>query len=124
LPQGRYGKGLLIDSGNAFDEQGDEEEQQTFDDYGDVEEELITGDSGPSLMVRRICLTPRKTEGDDEQRHNLFHSRCTIRGKVCKLIIDGGSCENVITEEAAQKLALDIEKHPTPYRLEWLKKGN
>jgi hypothetical protein len=34
----KYGKGLLIDSGNAFDEQGDEEEQQTIDDYGDVEE--------------------------------------------------------------------------------------
>jgi hypothetical protein len=34
----KYGKGLLIDSGNAFDEQGDEEEQvATFDDYGDVE---------------------------------------------------------------------------------------
>jgi hypothetical protein len=61
-------------------------------------------------MVRRICLTPRKTEGDDEQRHNLFHSTCT--------------CEKVVAEEAVQKLALDIEKHPTPYRLELLKKGN
>jgi hypothetical protein len=48
----KYRKGLLIDLGNAFDEQGDEEEQQaTFDDYGDVEDEFITGDSGPSLMV-------------------------------------------------------------------------
>jgi hypothetical protein len=89
-----------------------------------VEEELIIGDSGPSLMVRRICLTPRKTEGDDEQRHNLFHSTCTIGGKVCKLIIDGSNCENVVAEEAVQKLALDTEKHPTPYRLEWLKKGH
>jgi hypothetical protein len=63
----KYGKGLLIDLGNAFDEQGDEEEQHaTFDDYGDVEEEFITRDSGPSLMVRRICLTPRKTKRDDE----------------------------------------------------------
>jgi hypothetical protein len=62
----KYGKGLHIDSGNAFDEQGDEEEQEaTFDDYGDVEEEFITGDNGPSLMVRRICLTPQKTKGDD-----------------------------------------------------------
>jgi hypothetical protein len=120
----KYGKGLLIDSGNTFDEKGDKEEQQAFDDYGDMEEELITGDSGPSLMVRRICLTPRKTEGDDKQRHNLFHSTCTIGGKVCKLIIDGGSCENVVAEEAVQKLALDTEKHLTPYRLEWLKKGN
>jgi predicted aspartyl protease len=71
-------------------------------------------------MVRRICLTPRKMEGDDEQRHNLFHSTCTIGGQVCKLIIDGGNCENVVAEEAVQKLALDTEKHPTPYRLEWL----
>jgi hypothetical protein len=30
----------------------------------------------------------------------------------------------VVAEEAVQKLALDTEKHPTPYRLEWLKKGN
>jgi hypothetical protein len=69
---------------------------------GTVEEEFITGDNGPSLMV----------------------PTCTIRGKVCKLIIDGGNCENVVAEEAVQKLALETEKHPTPYHLEWLKKGN
>jgi hypothetical protein len=121
----KYGKGLLIDSGNTFDEQGEEEEQEaTFDDDGDIEEEFVTGDNGPSLMVRRICLTPRKVEGEDGQRHNLFHSTCTIEGKVCKLIIDGECCENVVAGKAVQKLDLDIEKHPTPYRLEWLKKGN
>jgi hypothetical protein len=62
----KYGKGLLIDSGNAFDEQGEEAEQEaTFDDDGDVEEEFVTGDNGPSLVVRRICLTLRKVEGDN-----------------------------------------------------------
>jgi hypothetical protein len=75
-------------------------------------------------MVQMICFTPRKAEGDDGQQHNLFHSTCTIGGKVCKLIIDGGSCENMVAEEAVQKLTLETEKHPTPYRLEWLKKGN
>jgi hypothetical protein len=30
----------------------------------------------------------------------------------------------VVVEEAVQKLALDIEKHPTPYCLEWLNNGN
>jgi hypothetical protein len=44
--------------------------------------------------------------------------------KVCKLVIDGGSCENVVIEVVVQKLALDTEKHPTPYSLEWLKNGN
>jgi hypothetical protein len=104
----KYDKGLLIDSRNAFDEQGEEEEQEaTFDDYGDVEEEFVTGDNGLSLMVQRICFTPRKVEGDDGQWHNLFHSTCTIGGKVCKLVIDEGCCENVVAEKAVQKLALD-----------------
>ena len=48
----KYGNGLYIDSRNAFDEQGDEEEQEaTFDDYQDVEEEFIIGDNGPNLIV-------------------------------------------------------------------------
>jgi hypothetical protein len=75
-------------------------------------------------MVRRVCFTPRKADDEDEQRHNLFHSRCTIGGKVCQLVIDLGSCENVVAEEVVEKLALETEKHPNPYRLEWLKKGN
>ena len=53
-----------------------------------------------------------------------FHSWCTIGGKVCQLVIELGSCENVVAEEVVEKLALEIEKHPNPYRSEWLKKGN
>ena len=45
-------------------------------------------------------------------------------GKVCRLVIDSGSCENVVSEEAVQKLGLAIEKHPNPYKLSWLKRGN
>ena len=45
-------------------------------------------------------------------------------GKVCRLVIDYGSRENVVSEEAAQKLGLATEKHPNPYKLSWLKRGN
>jgi hypothetical protein len=74
-------------------------------------------------MVRRVCVTPRKVEDGDEQRHNLFHFKCAIRGKVCQLVIDSGGCENFVVEEVVKKLALETKQHPTPYRLEWLKKG-
>jgi hypothetical protein len=122
----KYGKGLLVDSGGAFNDQGDREEQEIeFDEDEGAEEEFVTGEaeSGPLFMVRRVCFTPQKVEDGDEQRHNLFHPRCTIGGKVCHLVIDSGSCENVVTEEVVKKMALETEQHPTPYRLEWLKKG-
>ncbi|CAL1378558.1 unnamed protein product [Linum trigynum] len=56
----------------------------------------------------------------DEQRDNLFHSRCLINGKVASLVIDGGSCANSISEYAVRKLELKTQKHPKPYHLTWL----
>ncbi|XP_039123371.1 uncharacterized protein LOC120259988 [Dioscorea cayenensis subsp. rotundata] len=40
-------------------------------------------------------------------------------------IVEGdiGSCENIISDEAVQKLNISIERHPTPYKLAWLKRG-
>lgn len=40
------------------------------------------------------------------------------------MIIDGGSCENVVVQEVINKLQVPTEKHPTPYCLSWFKKGN
>jgi hypothetical protein len=84
----KYGKGLLVDSGGAFEEQGDGEEQDAaFDEDREAEEEFLSGDaeSGPLFIVRRVCFTPRKAEDEDEQHHNLFHSRCTIGGRYVNL---------------------------------------
>jgi hypothetical protein len=116
----KYGQGLLVDAGGAFEEQGDGKEQKAdFDGDGGAEKEFVTKDDGPLFMVRRVCFTPWKTKDGDEQCHNLFHSRCTIRGKVCQLVIDSGSCKNVVAEEVVKKLALEMEQHPNPYHLEW-----
>ena len=121
----KCGKGLLVDSGGTFEEQSDGKEQEVaFDGDRVAEEEFVIGDDGPLFMVRRVCFTHWKVEDGDEQRRNLFHSRCTIGGKVCQLVIDLGSCENVVAEEVVMKLALETEQHPNPYHLEWLKKGN
>nr|KAJ0225478.1 hypothetical protein LSAT_V11C100042380 [Lactuca sativa] len=84
-----------------------------YDEEHKCEEEVVTGDVGVNLVVRRSCFTP-KVVGDDWLKHNIFRSTCTI-GK--------GSCDNLISEEAVQKLALKIENRPKPYKLQWLKKG-
>ena len=57
---------------------------------------------------------------DDTQRENIFHTRCTINGKLCSLIVDGGNCTNVASSRLVSKLSLDTKPHPRPYRLQWL----
>ncbi|XP_052483251.1 uncharacterized protein LOC128036927 [Gossypium raimondii] len=46
-----------------------------------------------------------------------------VEGKVCSLIIDGGSCTNVASSLLVEKLGLATTKHPTPYKLQWLNDG-
>ena len=59
-------------------------------------------------------------ENSQEQRENVFYTRCLVGGKVCSLIIDGGSCTNVASTTLLEKLELKCGKHPNPYRLQWL----
>ncbi|XP_021971897.1 uncharacterized protein LOC110867063 [Helianthus annuus] len=104
------------------DQYEDFENNPVYDEETEYEEEVVTGDVGVNLVVRRSCYTP-KPDGDDWLKHNIFHSTCTILGKVCTFVIDSGSCDNLISEKAVQKLALKTESHPKPYKLQWLKKG-
>ncbi|XP_026415981.1 uncharacterized protein LOC113311355 [Papaver somniferum] len=108
-------RGLLLDTaGNDVEVIYDEETTEPQDEV-----EVLKADSGPALMLRRVCLAPRGTD-INHQRHNLFHSKCTIGGKVCNFIIDSGSSENVIAEEVVTKLQLSTELHSNPYKLAWL----
>lgn len=84
-----------------------------------IVEEEVSGDLGQLLVIRRNFLSPQGIE-ESWLRTNIFRSTCTIRGKVCKFMVDSGSCTNVISAEAVDKLALFTEPHPTPYNLAWL----
>ncbi|XP_074297148.1 uncharacterized protein LOC141627833 [Silene latifolia] len=54
----------------------------------------------------------------------IFRSRCTVQGRVCNLIIDGGSCTNVASTIMVNKLSLPTQEQPNPYKLRWLNKGS
>ncbi|KAF7814914.1 Transposon Ty3-G Gag-Pol polyprotein [Senna tora] len=72
-----------------------------------------------SLVVRGV-LNSNVKEESLEQRENIFHTRCLIMGKMCSMIIDGGSCADVASTTLIDKLGLKCEKHSAPYRLQWL----
>uniref|UniRef100_A0A6V7QW70 Asp_protease_2 domain-containing protein n=1 Tax=Ananas comosus var. bracteatus TaxID=296719 RepID=A0A6V7QW70_ANACO len=65
-----------------------------------------------------------KEEEEDWRQRSIFQTRVLCGGKVCDLVVDGGSMENVISKDAVEKLKLPVEKHPQPYKIRWLKKGN
>ena len=63
-------------------------------------DELVRGDDekeGVVLVMKKTLLTPRKEDDDERLRGNIFRSTCSILGKVCELVIDGGSCENAVS---------------------------
>ena len=86
---------------------------------GDFEEE-----EGLTLMMRKTLLAPKFNSEEDWLRTNIFYTTCSIGGRVCSMIIDGGSCENVVSQEVVDKLRLATQDHPHPYKLSWFKKGN
>lgn len=68
---------------------------------------------GPLLVVKRVCFTPHKEQGEDWRR-NIFQSTCNMGEKLCKLVIDSGSCENVVSKKVVRKLNLETENTLVP----------
>ena len=87
------------------------------------EELVVLEDEGEQVncVVQRELLSPR--EPLNSQRHNIFRTRCTIKGKVCDVIIDSGSCENIVSKALVKTLELTTEKHLNPYKIGWIKRG-
>jgi hypothetical protein len=91
-------------------------EEGEYDDLDFAEEDL---DEKVTIVLQRILLVP-KEEG---QRKNLFRTYCAINKKVCNLIVDNGSCENLVSQKLVDHLGLPTQPHETPYSLGWVKKG-
>ncbi|KAG7599415.1 Reverse transcriptase RNA-dependent DNA polymerase [Arabidopsis suecica] len=104
---------ILLDNGDI------ESEEETPDSPTSLEANEELPAKGELLVARRTLSVQTKSE-EQEQRENLFHTRCHVQGKVCSLIIDGGSCTNVASDIMVKKLGLKVEKHPKPYDLQWL----
>jgi hypothetical protein len=54
------------------------------------------------------------------QRENIFYLRCLIKQKSCGVIIDGGSCTNVISATFVEEMGMENLKPRKPHKLQWL----
>ena len=63
-----------------------------------------------TLVIKRALIVQAK-EKNEKEKENIFHTRCHIKEKVCNLIINGGSCANVVSSILVEKLNLPTLKH-------------
>ncbi|PUZ60902.1 hypothetical protein GQ55_4G211200 [Panicum hallii var. hallii] len=95
-------------AGGSYDSQSEEE-----DEFNNVFVDL-------NLDTCERVLSTQFVAAEQGQRHNLFQSRCKVKGQVCRFIIDGGSCNNIVSALPVEKLGLQPRRHPHPYHMQWL----
>ncbi|KAK5793453.1 hypothetical protein PVK06_034599 [Gossypium arboreum] len=92
---------------------------------GDIcEEKVIEPTNKEEDFNDFYCLVVRRTininmrDDFDNQRTNIFYSRCLIKGTLCSLIMDSGSCAYLVSSYLVDSLQLPCSKHSNPYHLQ------
>jgi hypothetical protein len=62
-----------------------------------VEAEDVEG--GRSLVMRKVLLMPVSEAENPVQRNSLFRTACKTKDRVCKVIVDSGSIDNLVSME-------------------------
>lgn len=110
---------VLLDNGEVVSEsEGEFEDMPALEDV--EEEEKLEFLVGESLVLRRALNTQVEVDDSEQQRENIFYTRCYVNDKVCSMIIDDGSCTNVASTTLVEKYGLALLRHPRPYKLQWL----
>jgi hypothetical protein len=57
---------------------------------------------------------------EQQQHHNLFQILFVIKDWRARVIIDGGSCNNLVSANLVKNLGLTTRPHKNPYHIQWL----
>ena len=60
-----------------------------------VEEVLLA--TKEYLMMNKALLKPEKEQAEPTQRKSLFRTTCKVQGDYCKMVIDSGSTDNLVS---------------------------
>jgi hypothetical protein len=75
--------------------------------------------STKTYVVQRV-LSAQVDTSEKLQRHNLFQIFFVIKDCRVRTIIDGGSCNNLVSADFAAKIVLTAGLHTHPYYIHWL----
>ena len=119
---------LFINDKGGYESQSDREDEDSYEGMPGLEENDNEGSEGSEDIITaddvRVMVTMRslsiKIEEETIQRQNIFHTKYLINNQVCLLVIDSGSCINVISTLLVDQLGLKTTEHLNPYTLQWL----
>ncbi|XP_051142151.1 uncharacterized protein LOC127259052 [Andrographis paniculata] len=108
-----------VDDGDG---DGDGDDVVVAEDNDDVVEKVCDEDPLSLVVIRVLTSLLREDANhrEDEQRENLFHCHCKIAGCTISMIVDSGSCTNIVSLYMVEKLCLNTTAHPKPYSLHWM----
>jgi hypothetical protein len=117
---------LLLDNGE-YDSTSDFDDETyamlaTNTAGNEVQEEYVAAaasDMFLSIVVQHVLSTQVATM-DKNQCHNLFQTKGVVKQRAVRIIIDGGSCNNLVSTYMVDNLALATRPHPHPYHIQWL----
>ncbi|GJX18669.1 RNA-directed DNA polymerase [Tanacetum coccineum] len=92
-----------------------EEDELEYVEPLDGEEKQVT------YVIQRTLCSP-KVSGS-LQRNKIFQTKYLVKEKICYIIIDGGSCKNLVSKTLVKAFKLPTEPHPSPYQIGRIKKG-
>jgi hypothetical protein len=78
--------------------------------------EVLYEDGNATLVVCKSLLTLNNELNEDCLRTNMFHSIFTIKDKVCNLIIDNVSSDNIVLVEILKIFQIKMNIHPKHYK--------
>ena len=106
--------GYISASDAEDDDDGDSSEAATDDDamFGGAATANLR-----SIIVQHVLST--QPEPSQQQRHNLFQTFFAIQNRRARVIIDGGSCNNLVSSDLVKKLGLTTRPRPHPYHIQW-----
>ena len=63
-------------------------------------------------MLKRVLVNTKKQVHEPVQRKSLLRTRCKSQGKCCKMFMNNGSANNLVSTEMVDNLGLKNMKHP------------
>ena len=100
---------MLTRDNREVESESDKSKSEEIPPLMDCSDEKITYFvKGESLFIRHVLNMQIKEDDVDQQRENIFHTRCHIQNKVCRMIIDGGKCANIASETLVKKLNIKL----------------